>query len=83
MPLSLTLTKNGLTGAINNNCISLLNDIANPAFFAPGKFAFIHIEDLDDSVTPLVVTRSLKRFLIKNTGSGNFWDFDSDLTSSI
>ena len=82
-PISLTLIENGLTGAINTNCILLLNDIANPVFFAPGKYAFIHIQNVDNSVVPAVVTRTLKLFTINNTGSGNFWEFTSDLTSSI
>jgi len=82
-PISLTLIENGLTGAINNNCISLLNDVANPVFFIAGKYAFIHIQNIDNSVVPAVITRSLKLFTINNTGSGNFWEFTSDLTSSI
>lgn len=82
-PLSLTLIENGLTGGINNNCILLLNDVANPVFFIPGKIAYIHIQNIDNSVVPAVINRSLKLFTINNTGSGNFWEFTSDLTSSI
>jgi hypothetical protein len=82
-PISLTLIENGLSGAINSNCVLLLNDVANPVLYIPGKYAFIHIQAIDNSVIPATITRSLKRFIIKNTGSSNFWDFDSDLTSSI
>lgn len=82
-PVSLTLIENGLTGAINNNCILLLNDVADPIFATPGKYAFIHIQNIDNSVVPATVTRSLKLFTVQNTGSGNYWEFTSDLTSSI
>lgn len=80
-PLSLTFIDNGLTGAINTNIILLLNDVASPVLFVPGKVAFIHVQSID--FVGSSITRYLKRFIIKNTGSGNFWDFDSDLTSSI
>ena len=82
-PLSLTLIENGLTGAINANCILFLNDVANPVFFTQGKPAYIHIQQVDNSVVPAVIVRSLKLFTINNTGSSNFWEFTSDLTSSI
>ena len=82
-PLSLTLIENGLTGSINTNCILFLNDVANPVFFTQGKPAYIHIQQVDNSVVPAVIVRSLKLFTINNTGSSNFWEFTSDLTSSI
>jgi len=80
-PLSLTIIENGLTGALNTNIISLLNDIADPSNFVFGKQAFIHIQNIDFITS--TVTRSLKLFTIYNTGSGNYWDFTSDLPSSI
>lgn len=83
IPISLTLVENGLTGAINSNCLLLLNDVAPPVFYTSGKYAFIHIQNVDNSVVPAVVTRSLKLFTVNNTGGSNFWEFTSDLTSSI
>lgn len=80
-PISLTLIDNGLTGAINSNCVLLLNDVADPVQFVPGKLAFIHVQNVNFAGSS--VTRYLKKFIIKNTGGANFWDFDSDLTSSI
>ena len=82
-PIPLTLIDNGLVGAINNNCILLLNDVANPVFYVSGKAAFIHVQHIDNSVVPAIITRYLKLFTVNNTGSGNFWEFTSDLTSSI
>lgn len=82
-PLSLTLVSNGLTGAINTNCVLLLNDVANPAAGYPGKLAFIHVQEVNNSVVPATVARSLKLFRVNNIGSGNFWEFLSDLPSSI
>ena len=83
MPISLALIQNGLEGALNTNIISILNDIANPVLFIIGKEAYVHLQQLTYSSPDVTATRSLKKFIIKNTGGPNFWDFDSDLTSSI
>ena len=34
-------------------------------------------------VVSTTLVRGLKQFIVRNTGSGNFWDFDQDLTSSV
>jgi len=80
-PLSLSLIDNGLTGAINTNVILVLNDIADPVQFVPGKLAYVHLQSID--FVGSAVNRYLKKFIIKNTGGANFWDFESDLTSSV
>lgn len=81
LPISLSLVTNGLTGAINTNIILVLNDVCDPVVFVPGKLAYIHLQEID--FVGSAVNRSLKKFIIKNTGGANFWDFDSDLTSSV
>ncbi len=65
-PITMTLVQNGLEGSLNTNIIDILNNIAPPILFVDGKKAYILLEDLDNSVTPLVVTRSYKTFHILN-----------------
>ena len=81
LPISLTMISNGLTGAINTNIILLLNDVCDPVVFVPGKIAYVHVQEID--FVGSAVNRSLKKFIIQNTGGANFWAFDSDLTSSV
>lgn len=81
LPISLTLISNGLTGAINTNIILVLNDVCDPVVFVPGKIAYIHLQEIDFVGSSVI--RSLKKFIIQNTGGANFWAFDSDLTSSV
>lgn len=79
IPLSLSIIDNGLTGAINENIILFLNDIADPVKFIPTKEAFVHVQHID-SVHPHGIARYLKKFVINSSLQ---WEFVSDLTSSI
>lgn len=76
-PLSLTFIDNGLESSINTNIILMLNDIADPTTYYPGKIAYIHVQHID--FVNKVVARYLKEFHIV----GNGWAWMADLTSSI
>jgi hypothetical protein len=79
IPLSVSFIDNGLFGSIEGNIILFLNDIANPVFFTDQKLAYVHVQHLTYSAPDIIVTRSLKSFVIQN----NQWLFVSDLPSSI
>jgi hypothetical protein len=79
LPLSVSFISNGLTGTLNANIILFLNDIANPVFFANGKNAYVHVQNLTYSAPDINVSRTLKNFQIQS----NQWVFVSDLPSSI
>ena len=79
LPLSVSFIDNGIVGSLDSNIILFLNDIANPVFFANQKIAYVHIQHLSYSSPDIIVTRSLKSFIIQN----NQWLFLSDLPSSI
>jgi hypothetical protein len=76
-PLSLTMISNGLTASINTNAILLLNDVAPAVLYTNGKFAYIHVQEINFSLQ--TITRSLKKFEIQSGA----WTFVSDLSSSI
>jgi hypothetical protein len=76
-PLSLTFIDNGLESSINTNIILMLNDIADPTTYYPGKLAYVHVQHVD--FVNKIVTRYLKKFHIV----GNGWAWMADLTSSI
>lgn len=70
-PVSLALVINGTEPSINTTIINILNDVAPPVQFVNNKIAYIHLQLLDNSVTPITITRSLKTFII----SGGAWTF--------
>ena len=70
-PLSLSLVVNGTEPSINTQIINILNDIAPPVQFVNNKTAYIHVQQLNNSVTPIGITRSMKTFII----SGGAWVF--------
>jgi hypothetical protein len=76
-PLSLTFIDNGLESNINTSIILMLNDIADPTTYYPGKIAYIHVQHID--FVNKVVARYLKEFHIV----GIAWAWVADLTSSI
>ena len=78
-PISLTIVENGLQNALDGNIILILNDIANPVYFADGKIAFVHSQYIDYDSTAITATRTLKRFEIQ----GGAWTFVSNLPSSV
>ena len=78
-PISLTIVENGIEGAIDSNIILILNDIADPVYFADGKLAFVHCQFLDYDSTTITTTRRLKKFEIQ----GGVWTFVSNLPSSV
>lgn len=78
-PISVTIVENGLQNALDGNIILILNDIANPVYFADGKIAFVHCQFIDYDSTAITATRTLKRFEIQ----GGAWTFVSNLPSSV
>jgi hypothetical protein len=70
-PVSLALVINGTEPSINTEIINILNTVAPPVQFVNNKLAYIHLQSLDNSVTPITITRSLKTFII----SGGAWVF--------
>ena len=78
-PISLTIVENGLQNALDSNIILILNDIANPVYFADGKIAFVHSQYIDYDSTAITATRILKKFEIQ----GGAWAFVSNLPSSV
>lgn len=70
-PVSLALVINGTEPSINTEIINILNTVAPPVQFVNNKLAYIHLQSLDNSITPITITRSLKTFII----SGGAWVF--------
>ena len=70
-PVSLALVINGTEPSLNTEIINILNSVAPPLQFTANKLAYVHLQQLDNSVTPIGITRTLRTFII----SGGAWVF--------